>query len=89
MGKIQHCFDILAYARTNFTSEEIIDIREQNEKKLKDIYETENLTFINNTAADIGTFFTENKEKMTPATRYAIAYYLKSRFSDYNYIHIR
>ncbi|MDR0572264.1 MAG: hypothetical protein LBG48_05425 [Rickettsiales bacterium] len=89
VGKIEHWFLLLACAKTEFTSKEVVEIRKQNEGKLEDIYETENLTFVDNTAEDISKFFTKNKNKMDLPIRYAIAYYLKGRFNNYNHINVK
>jgi hypothetical protein len=89
MGKIGTGFTVLSYAKTDFTSEQIKQIRKENEGKLPDLYETENMIFVNNTPEDIGKFLLDNKEEMSRATRHNIKYYIKSRFSNYDYMTTR
>jgi hypothetical protein len=88
LGKIGTGFTVLSYARTDFTSEEIMKIREGNEGKLADLYESENMIFIDNNPDSVGKFLLEKKDEMSRATRHNIKYYMKIRFSNYNYITI-
>jgi hypothetical protein len=47
------------------------------------------MIFVNNTPEEIGKFLLDNKEEMSRATRHSIKYYIKSRFSNYDYMTIR
>jgi hypothetical protein len=89
MGKVGDSMPVLCYAKTDCSSKEVIQIREENKGKLPDLYETDNMVFVDNTPAEIGKFLLNNQNDMTHATRFNIKYYVKSKFSNYDFMSIR
>jgi hypothetical protein len=86
LGKIGDDLTVLGCARTDFSSEEIIQIRRKNEGKLPDLYESDNMVFVDNTPNEVGDFLSKNKDDMSQAARFNVKYYIKSKFNNYDYM---